>query len=94
MRTSRSEPPPDVLERLYLRIRPEQIGFFRFILEGYDGLAILSTMDAATGRVRLLFPASRGAELRDLLNALARESGLETAPVGGHDTDEKDEVSS
>ena len=63
--------PADSLQRLYLRIASGQIAFLKFILEGYDGLAVLSTMDADTGLVRLLYPASRGRELFRLLDALA-----------------------
>ena len=77
MQPSRSDPgeagggPADAFQRLYLRIRCEEIAYLRFILEGYDGLAVLSTMDADTGLVRLLYPASRGPELFSLLEALA-----------------------
>ncbi len=65
----RQERPAD--QELYLRIASGQIAFLKFIFEGYDGLAVLSTMDADTGLVRLLYPASRGPELFSLLEALA-----------------------
>ena len=63
----------DSLHTLYLRIRTDRISLFRFILEGYDGLAVLSTMDAQQGVVRLLVPQSRLAELWQLLNAICPE---------------------
>jgi hypothetical protein len=34
-----------------LLIRPEKISWLRFILEGYDGLAVLSTLSADKGLV-------------------------------------------
>ncbi|MBM9613548.1 DUF4911 domain-containing protein [Desulfobulbus rhabdoformis] len=37
----------------YLRIRPEKISWLRFIFEGYDGLAIVSTIAAKQGLVRI-----------------------------------------
>lgn len=37
----------------FLLIRPEKISWLRFILEGYDGLATLTTISAKIGLVRL-----------------------------------------
>jgi hypothetical protein len=42
-----------VLVEWFLLIRPEKISWLRFILEGYDGLAILSTIAADRGLVRI-----------------------------------------
>lgn len=55
----------------YLLIRPEQISWLRFILEGYDGLAILTTMSAKTGLVRLQAPSSGFEATMGLLDSLA-----------------------
>ena len=63
----------DSLHTIYLRIRTDRISLFRFILEGYDGLAILSTMDAQQGVVRLTVPQTRQEELWQLLNAICQE---------------------
>jgi len=52
---------------------PSKIGFFKFLLEGYDGLALLSTIDRDTGLVRLIVPRSRYTELVCLLDNLAPE---------------------
>jgi len=56
---------------LYLLIRPEKISWLRFILEGYDGLAILTTMSAKTGLVRLQTLNSRFDETMQLIDDLA-----------------------
>ncbi len=58
---------------LFLRIASARIGIFRFLLEGYDGLALLSTVDSKTGLVRLAVPGSRYMELMRLLESLAPE---------------------
>jgi hypothetical protein len=58
---------------LYIRIAPARIGLLRFLLEGYDGLAVLSTCDKMTGCVRLLVPRPRYAELMHFLSAVAPE---------------------
>ncbi len=63
-------------EEVELTIAPRRIAFFKFILEGYDGLAILSTLDAGSGRVLLRFPACREAEVYELTNALLQSGQL------------------
>jgi hypothetical protein len=60
-----------VIVEWYLLIRPEKISWLRFILEGYDGLAILSTMSAKTGLVRIQTLESRFTETMHLLDAVA-----------------------
>lgn len=58
-----------------VQVAREQIGYLRFLLEGYEGLAQLC---AVRGRdeVTLLVPASRAEECRALLTALVDELGL------------------
>ena len=56
---------------VYIRIQPQKISLLRFLVEGYDGLAVVSTIDAASGLVRLLLPRSRYKELVALLEAFA-----------------------
>jgi len=60
----------DQLCTFFLKIRTDRISLFRFILEGYDGLAVLSTIDAQQGLVRLIVPQSRYVELWQLLDAV------------------------
>jgi len=63
----------DSFSSLFLRIRPDKISLFRFLLEGYDGLAVLSTLDAKLGLVRVLVPESRFTELWQLLAAISAD---------------------
>ncbi len=65
-------PLPSVVE-CYLLIRGEKISWLRFMLEGYDGLAILTTISSKTGLVRLQTLRSRFDETMRLVNALAAE---------------------
>ena len=62
-------------ESLYLKIAPARIGLLRFLLEGYDGLAMLSTLDSKSGLVRLLFPGPRYLEVMAFLCAVASDLG-------------------
>ena len=55
----------------YLLIRPEKIRWLRFIFEGYDGLAILSTLAPNKGLVRVQTLDCRFMETMRLLEALA-----------------------
>ena len=56
---------------LYLGIIPGRFHFLKSILEGYDGLAILSSVDGKIGTVRLCYPAESEVLLFELLSALA-----------------------
>lgn len=56
---------------LYCCIRTARISWLRHILEGYDGLALLSTLSAEQGLVRLQVPACSYVELVLLMEALA-----------------------
>jgi hypothetical protein len=52
---------------LQLEISPDRIHFLKFILEGYDGLAILSTLDARLGIVAIRYPPEIENDLKELL---------------------------
>lgn len=63
---------PYVIE-WFLRIRPEKISWLRFIFEGYDGLAVLSTLSPEIGVVRIQTLDCRFLETMQLLAAMAEE---------------------
>ncbi|MBM9537587.1 DUF4911 domain-containing protein [Desulfobulbus alkaliphilus] len=65
--------PLPVTVEWYLLIRPEKISLLRFILEGYDGLATMTTISARDGLVRMRTFASEYREAMELLDALAPE---------------------
>jgi hypothetical protein len=58
-----------------LRIEPSRIHYLKFILEGYDGLAMLSTIDPRQGIVRVRFPVEVKHEVFALLRDLAPRVG-------------------
>ena len=53
---------------LRLEITPDRIHFLKFILEGYDGLALLSTVDAGQGIVEIRYPSEIESDLKELLH--------------------------
>ncbi len=57
-------------ESLYCRINPSQFHFLKFILEGYDGLATLSSYNIKKGLVVLRFSKERRKEVVVLLASL------------------------
>ncbi len=62
-----------VLVEWFLCIRPEKIGWLRFILEGYDGLAVVSTVSVPQGLVRMQTLDCRFEEAMRLIGALAAD---------------------
>lgn len=59
------------LQTLYLKISRDRYHFLKFILEGYDGLAILSA--AEDNIVLLRYPCELGEDLLHLLASISRE---------------------
>jgi hypothetical protein len=57
------------------RVDPRQIHYLQFILEAYDGVAMLTTIDAQEGRVQLVVPHGGEADARSLMEALEGELG-------------------
>lgn len=66
---------PAILKR-YFRVDRRHIAYFRFILEAYEGMATLSTLDAREGTVVLQIPECFAEDADGLLAALAVEIGL------------------
>lgn len=60
----------------YFRVDRRHIAYFRFILEAYEGMATLSTLDAREGTVVLMIPECFAGDADGLLTALAGEIGL------------------
>ena len=67
---------------LFYRVDPYEIHYLKFILEAYEGLATLTTLDSRTGLIQLAVPPGRGSSLESLMEALGGELRLEpvTAP--------------
>ena len=69
-------------EQLFLRIRPSRIWYLKFILEGYDGIAVLSTKDRQTGLVLLRYHSALRNILMTLLAQLAPLIGGKPSDFG------------
>jgi len=64
------------LLKKYYCLSRKQIGYLRFILESYDGLAFVRTLDARQALVEIAYPASRRADAEALLAALVAECSM------------------
>jgi hypothetical protein len=64
----------------YFRLPRKQIGFLRFILESYDGLAFARTLDSRLALVEIAYPPSRQALITSLAEDLALEEAEAPAP--------------
>ncbi len=58
---------------MQLEISPNRIHFLKFILEGYDNLAIMSTVDVRQGLVEIRYPPEVKKDLTDLLTEIASD---------------------
>ncbi len=56
---------------LYLRIGPEKYHFLKFILEGYDNLAVLSSIESKKGLVVLRYAGESEKDIFSLLSSIA-----------------------
>jgi hypothetical protein len=61
---------PARLSLLFARIPTAKIAFLKFILEGYDGLAVLTTIDREVGLIAMSYYPSCHQELVALLDSL------------------------
>ena len=70
-------------QQTYLRIAPERYHYLKFILEGYDGLCVLSSVPRNEGCVRILYPIERQKDLYRLLATIAKSISpfSKTGPV-------------
>jgi len=61
----------------YYRLPPQQIAWLRFVLESYDGLAFVRSLDGRLGLVEVAYPPSRRHDAETLLDSLGRDVPLE-----------------
>ncbi len=59
------------------QVDPYEIHYLKFILEAYDGLATLTTLDSQEGLVQLAVPPGCSGSLETLMDALGQELKLE-----------------
>lgn len=77
---SEEEQSPPELVSIYLKLPPEHIVTLLFLLESYDGLGIIRTLDRDRGYVLVLAPTDTAPVVKELLESLRQELQFETIP--------------
>ena len=67
------------------QIDPHEIHYLRFILEAYEGLATLTTLDPQKGFIQLTTAPESKASLEDLMEVLGQELELERVTTSQKD---------
>jgi hypothetical protein len=65
----------------YYRIDRREIAFFKYIIEAYDGIAVVSTLDPIAGIVKLSIAPGCEADLEWILQDLKQDVMIE--PIAG-----------
>jgi hypothetical protein len=60
----------------FFRMPPRDIAYFQFVIEAYDGIATVSTVDSRAAVVMLCIPDGLEGFVDDVLQALARERSI------------------
>lgn len=59
--------------KMSLILKRSDISYLKFIMEGYDGLGIVTTQDPFTAQAMVTYPLSRRQTLEKLIDALVEE---------------------
>ena len=64
----------------YFRIRREDIAYFKFIIESYEGMAVVRTQDPQEAIVELMVAPGWEKDVEVVLEGLREEMDIETIP--------------
>ncbi|HEX9023856.1 MAG TPA: DUF4911 domain-containing protein, partial [Geobacteraceae bacterium] len=64
----------------YFRVERRDLVYLKFILEAYEGLAVLSTVEREGTVVRIAYPHFSAADVDALLKALSVEISINEVP--------------
>ena len=64
----------------YFRLRREDIAYFKFVIESYEGMAVVRTKDSHEAIVELMVAPGWEKELEEVLEGLRKEMTIEPLP--------------
>ena len=67
----------------YYQLASRDLVYMKFILEAYEGLSTMSTVDGKRGIVRVNYPLSFADDMAALMAALAQEIAVTEVTLGG-----------
>jgi hypothetical protein len=75
--------PNSVLERMdthskYLRLHRQDIAYFKFIIESYEGMAVVRTKDPHEAIVELMVAPGWESDMEEVLDGLRKEIPIES----------------
>ena len=76
----------DTVQR-YFRVTPHDMAYVKFIVESYEGLAVLSTVDSAKGIMEWMIPHDLVEEIEELIESLREEVVLIPCDREGRDAE-------
>jgi hypothetical protein len=63
----------------YFKVRHRDMVYLKFILEAYEGMNVMSTVDNVAGIIRIAIMEGFEADMDSLLAELGRQVGMEAA---------------
>ncbi|GFO58237.1 DUF4911 domain-containing protein [Geomonas silvestris] len=70
-------------EDRYFQLASKDLVYLKFVLEAYEGLCTMSTVDGKRGIVKVNYPLPFAEDVHDLLEALCGEIALIEVGAGG-----------
>ncbi|HOD34557.1 MAG TPA: DUF4911 domain-containing protein [Syntrophales bacterium] len=65
----------------YIRVKPEEIAYFQFLVEGYEGMGTLTTVDPEKGLLRLSIPRELSVDAEEMLRLIGQDADLEEMAI-------------
>ena len=62
--------------QLYFRVNPKDMAFVKFIVESYEGLAVLRTLDPREGIMEWMISPDLVEQAQELIDALRKEISI------------------
>lgn len=79
-RCRKAFPPPLRASRLLVRVAPEKVGMFRFLLEAHDHLAVFSVLDRRVALLKLIYSPHEDRRVRQALADMGETLSMEVMP--------------
>ncbi len=62
---------------IFLRLRPEDIAYFKFIIESYEGMAVVRTQDPQEAVIEVMIAPGWEKDMDEVLEGLKKEFPFE-----------------
>lgn len=73
-------PVPECSDKLLVTLPPQQVGMFRFLLEGYDNIASFTVLDRSEALLKVFFSPHQHGEARSALEDISGTLDIRVRP--------------